>query len=190
MAEFDPTGAVVRVGEGRGFVIPGHFVATAEHCLPPRAPLHAESYPREWTYEKLLGPLAAEPTVWARCLFADPIADIAVLGPPDDQYLPEQFSDYQSFMYDIEPLSVDRASGWDAARVLSLDGQWLTVAVSRYNGMLAIEKGIVGGMSGSPIISDGRAIAVVSTDLANPILAEALPVRILRRSRLGRPSGH
>ena len=25
--------------------------------------------------------------VWAECLFADPVADIAVLGVPDEQYL-------------------------------------------------------------------------------------------------------
>ena len=39
------------------------------------------------TYQRLLGELSGEPTVWAECLFADPISDVAVLGPPDNQEL-------------------------------------------------------------------------------------------------------
>jgi len=36
------------------------------------------------TYKRLLGTLdAKELTVWAECLFVDPIADLAVLGVPD-----------------------------------------------------------------------------------------------------------
>jgi len=30
------------------------------------------------TYQRLLGELSGEPTVWAECLFADPISDVAV----------------------------------------------------------------------------------------------------------------
>ena len=41
----------------------------------------------ERTYQRLLGELSGEPTVWAERLFADPISDVAVLGPPDNQEL-------------------------------------------------------------------------------------------------------
>src|SRR6266446_3234706 len=40
------------------------------------------SHTEERTYQRLLGELSGEPTVWAECLFADPISDVAVLGPP------------------------------------------------------------------------------------------------------------
>ena len=38
-----------------------------------------------------------------------------------------------------------------------------------------------GGMSGSPILMDGKAIAVVSTDERNPVLRDCLPAWFLRR---------
>jgi hypothetical protein len=82
--------AVITVGEGgRGFIVQGdrHYVITAAHCLPEQPPPHSDSYLEERTY-KLLARLGAEPDVFAECLFADPVADIAVLGPPDDQGFP------------------------------------------------------------------------------------------------------
>jgi hypothetical protein len=63
------------------------LVVTAAHCLPHFPPCHGASYLEERTYGKLLGPLGDKPTVWAECLCADPIADIAVLGSPDNQAL-------------------------------------------------------------------------------------------------------
>jgi hypothetical protein len=40
----------------------------------------------------LLSPLGAEPHVWAECLFVDPVADLAVLGPVDGQELYDEAS--------------------------------------------------------------------------------------------------
>jgi hypothetical protein len=60
------------------------MVVAAAHCLPviPGAP----GFRRDWdeTLRDLLGALGGQPTVWAECLFADPIADIVVLGAPDN----------------------------------------------------------------------------------------------------------
>ena len=59
--------SVVRVGDGRGFVVQGpryqKLVVTAGHCLPFFPPCHGASYLEERTYQRLLGPLGAEPTV-------------------------------------------------------------------------------------------------------------------------------
>src|SRR5688572_22382495 len=87
------TAAVVRVGDGRGFLVEGtsfsrereRFVITAAHCLPRFPEPHPGSYGEERTYPDLLGPLDGEPSVWAELVFADPIADLAVLGPPDPE---------------------------------------------------------------------------------------------------------
>src|SRR5215813_7310413 len=87
------TNAIIRVGDGRGFVVEGEhdrFVITAAHCLPFFPPCHGASYLHERTYRALLGPLAQAPRVWAECLFADPIADIAVLRSPDGQELSDE----------------------------------------------------------------------------------------------------
>ncbi len=81
--------AVITVGDGRGFVVEGkdgeRLVITAAHCLSRFPPCHAASYLHERTYQSLLGKIGSPRSVWAECLFADPIGDIAVLGAPDYQ---------------------------------------------------------------------------------------------------------
>jgi len=72
--------AVITVGEGRGFVVEGvrqRLVITAAHRLPHFPPSAAYSHLEERTYQDLLAPLGESPKVWAECLFADPIGDIA-----------------------------------------------------------------------------------------------------------------
>jgi len=57
----------------------------------------------------LLGPLRGKRTVWAACLFADPIADIAVLGQPDNQELSKEAEAYNRLMEDMATLTVGHA---------------------------------------------------------------------------------
>ena len=99
--------AVLRVDGGRGFIVvdphsDAHVVITAAHCLPELPPCHALSDTHERTYEKLLGRLMGkirdDCTVWAECLFADPVADVAVLGEPDHPDLLERQQDYRKLI--------------------------------------------------------------------------------------------
>jgi len=104
----NPADSVVTVGAGRGFIVTAHtvrlaqdpktgkwasfkrpqsLIVTAAHCLPHFPPCHGASYTVERTYPNLIGPLGEAPTVWGECLFAYPIADIAVLDGPDGQDL-------------------------------------------------------------------------------------------------------
>src|SRR5437867_2361147 len=98
-AFIEGTRSVLKVGGGRGFVVNGdrdRLIITAAHCLPRFPPCHGLSYTEERTYAKLLGPLGRKkPTVWAECLFVDPVADIAVLGPPDGQELYDEWGAYE-----------------------------------------------------------------------------------------------
>jgi hypothetical protein len=105
------TRAVIKVGHGgRGFIVETEqrerIVITAAHRVAAdgrHLPAHPWSHPEERLYKRLLGPLGkAKPTVWANCLFADPLADIAVLGPPDDQELPDKADAYTKLM-DVAP---------------------------------------------------------------------------------------
>jgi hypothetical protein len=195
MIEHKLAAAVLKVGDGRGFVVKhawGRYVITAAHCLPHMPPAAAAAGVEEKTYGKLLGPLGSEPTVWAECKFVDPVADIAVLGEPDYQELPK---------------AVDRLVGGAALRIgciaphaenidgrmLSLEGEWLPCKVAYLGGPLWTSKCSKPGMSGSPIIDDsGKAIGVIASGSdswnetspptygPHPCLAANLPGWLLR----------
>src|SRR5215831_14238288 len=120
--------AVIRVGDGRGFIVKDagrarlgwrdeRVVITAAHCLPFFPPCHAASDLSERTYKTLLGPLGQESTVWAECLFVDPIGDIAVLGKPDGQELFEQCDAYEALVMAIRPLRIADAPKETSARL-------------------------------------------------------------------------
>jgi hypothetical protein len=163
--------AVLRVREGRGFVVASklqrweRLVITAGHCLlPDLPPPHTGSCLKERTY-KLLGPLDAKPTVWAECVFVDLIADLAVLGAPDSQQLYDKNKQYEELTTAMTPLRIAKAGEDTSAFLLSLDLRWHACRVHNCGGALWITGAkTVGGMSGSPIIDkDGRAIGVVCT---------------------------
>jgi hypothetical protein len=101
--------AVIKVGDGRGFVVRKKprdgigpnvpVVVTAAHCLPFFPPCYSASHQGERTYKSLLGRIGEATTIWAECLFADPVAaDIAVLGPPNTQVLSDHADAYEELM--------------------------------------------------------------------------------------------
>ena len=197
------TTSVVQVGDGRGFIVEPEdaskqWIITAAHCLPELPPAHPMSYTEERTYKGLLGPLGGERTVWAECVFADPVADIAVLVGPDNQAL---FDEADAFDELIEKCpKVLRAEAPPNAKLrgwlLTLANVWAPCEVELLFTKLSITEagqGIVGGMSGSPILDEkGGAIGLVSTSGGalntvhtkgdmEPCLSEALPGWLLRR---------
>ena len=192
------TRGVVTVGDGRGFIVEGKFhrlVITAAHCLPYFPPCSSISSTGERTYEKLLGPLGKSPSIWAECLFVDPVGDIAVLSAVDNQEWSEQADAYEVLMDAMTPLPIAHAPDDGAAWLLSLQGKWFTCRVKYPDRALwlsdAIE-GIMGGMSGSPILAEnGQAIGVcvaggghlgekLTEGGPNPTLADGLPGWCLR----------
>lgn len=191
---------------GRGFVVQGRdrLVITAAHCLPHLPPAHAGSYLEDKTYQNLLGPLGKKkPKVWAECLFVDPVADVAVLGCPDDQELWEQAEAYETLTEAMPALRLGPPPKEGEAWLLMLDGHWArcTVDTNFGHGTISIDnasEGIHGGMSGSPIIdSQGKAIGIVSISGGTeqlhsqggpePSLVANLPGWLLRELRLPRP---
>jgi hypothetical protein len=129
-------------------------------------------------------------------LFADPVGDVAVLGPPDRMELHEQYAAYEALVEAVTPLPVaDVLPEKDRpAWVLSLDGRWWPVVAQYFNnGPLVVSntaEDVEGGMSGSPIIAaDGSAIGLISTSsddrgryayCAGPRLCGNLPGWMLR----------
>jgi hypothetical protein len=203
--------AVLRVGDGRGFVVksrnsnggPERIVITAAHCLPFFPPCAPAASLQEYTYRDLIGPLDASPTVWAECVFVDPRADIAVLEQPDNQDRYDEAEACNRLMKDMEALPVAAAPAQGrhgAGYVLTLDGKWKQGRLKRLGHTLGFEpeRYIVPGMSGSPIVSTaGAAIGVISTghegseDAAfdrlmrlNPVLLDCLPAWLTKRLAL------
>ena len=227
MTKFPNPSFVVKVGGGRGFVIehricvtnpdfesvqsPERFysvtrrlVVTAAHCLPNLPLAHAYPYPEERFYQDLLGSLdTTKSNVCSECLFADPVADIAVLGCPDEHGLVEEADAYHALTDDVPALTIDKARSGRGC-VLALDGvRWIPTTIrldsDLYGTVLWIDPPEA-GMSGSPILNDaGRAVGIVAIGLKKvttsgerninkeagpqPILMRDLPARIVRARR-------
>jgi len=174
------------------------LVITAAHCLPHLPPPLSISLLHERKDASLLGTLdAAKPEVWAECLFADPVADIAVLGGPDDQELHDAAEAYEALTGGVRPFLIGKAPREGQAWVLTLDGKRSQCDV-KFDRWICINKTteIKGGMSGSTILADGgKATGVVCTSwesispdgvrrgehsFPNPALAHHLPGWVLR----------
>jgi len=215
MTKHPSPSCVVKVGDGRGFIIEQRIstanfgrkrfgkvrlrrfverrlVVTAAHCLPKLPPAHALSYEEERTYQNLLGRLdSTEQNVWAQCFFVDPVADIAVLGCPDGQVFANEAESYETLTGDAAALLIGEArngKGW----VLALDGiHWIPTKLQINSGLesSSLEIGPTEpGMSGSPVLNvRGRAIGVVvvGSSVEGRMREESGPQPILTRSLPG-----
>ena len=203
--------AVVAVDGGRGFIIEvlphnllaGRLIVTAAHCLPdPPPPAIADT--EERTYKELVGRLADPEThVSAECMFADPVADIAVLATPDNQELWNEAEACKKLMEEAEALPIADAPAEGPGWLLTLENQWVDCVVRHFGGPLYIfdaAEPIVDGMSGSPILnSDGAAMGIVCCSSGsgemdkptgggpNPRLTDDLPGGLLRGIADDRP---
>ncbi len=192
--------AVIRVGPGRGFLVEdqhGLMVITAAHCLPWLPPCLTFSYTSGRTFKKLLGALGEAPTIWAECVFVDPISDVAVLAEPDGQALFDACAAFEAFVEGrptLRPkrLTEARTDAW----VLTLAASWKPCSVERSD---FTEKyvnlpntKIAGGMSGSPIVlSDGSVVGVIGSGGSETQYQEqsavpaCLPLWLQRKRRVG-----
>lgn len=209
-------GSVARVGSGRGFVVEHRVyfdfgegyrklcrkvVVTASHCLP-RSPkvLSAVDY-KMATYPNLLAPLGEEPSVWAECLFFDPVADVAVLGEPDSQELGEESDEFGRLVNGCKPFAISMPESGEG-RMLALDGEtWQPTPLILHTTVwgTALSTGpTLAGQSGSPILdAEGRAVALVSVGAETvgngvrtpmesgpqPVLKLALPPWLLKATK-------
>jgi hypothetical protein len=200
------TGSIVRVGDGRGFVVEtesGHFVITAGHCLPHLPPCISFSGTGERTYRRLLGRIGEEPTISAECVFVDPVADLAVLESPDRDEFSDEAKAYHALTEATLPLRIGKLSftrapgpAWaeSEAWLLSLDCRWFSCEVKSFGRCLWFKDAaepIRDGMSGSPIVApNGAAIGVLVTSVGdqhreggpNPLLIDNLSGWLLRET--------
>jgi hypothetical protein len=178
---------------GRAFLLESddnkRVVVTAAHCLPEIPPAHPGRYANECTFQDFLGPLDGKVDIWVQCQFADIMADIAVLGPPEHDDLYDQYQAFESFA-ESRP-AFRRSARQFAPRekhpgfVLSLENVWVPCILQHGGRGVWIDdhKMIKSGMSGSPIVdADGAAVGVVSTGMLNPRLSADLPGWLLDKT--------
>jgi hypothetical protein len=184
---------VVSVGQRRGFVIEINeqcYIITAAHCLP-RLPSPNGGWGS--IFKDLLGPLGSErPTVWAECIFVDPVADITVLTKPDSQALYGQADAYDELIDSSEPFALGTFEARSNVHMLGLDNATLITGEAERCGTMLLVANCDGyvqdGMSGSPIVTpEGVAVSLISffggeidieslTETGpNPLLAVRLP---------------
>ncbi len=129
-----------------------------------------------------MGALGKPASLWVECLFVDPIADLAVLGPPDNQELYHEAIEWDEFVGGAGALALGPCAAESRAWLLSLAGAWYETPVNDiYGGPTLLFTNLLRplefGMSGSPIIVNGQAAGVVVSDnSSNPYLVQALPV--------------
>lgn len=128
----------------------------------------------------------------ATCLFVNPVADIAVLGQPDNQALWDEADVFDSLVEAVPAFRVAHpqldhrhSPPKGSASLVSLNGELMPCTIRRYGAtLLTYGARTVGGMSGSPIIApDGSAVGIVvvgsngpyTGDGPHPILTEQLP---------------
>jgi hypothetical protein len=196
------TRAVIRVGDGRGFIVSAgesRYVITAAHCLPlDRLPTpHLANSASELTFPKIMG--RKRLTIWGELCSFSLTDDFAVLCEPDvecgeDHYIRFETFTKRAMPVGLSPDTVDphlsKERPGQIAWTMSLAGDWQKCTV--YNGgrFLTLDTGakIESGMSGSPIVNDkGAAIGVISTGNSgvgsnlNPSLTDCLPPWLLRK---------
>ncbi|MGH8542108.1 MAG: hypothetical protein ACREX3_00335 [Gammaproteobacteria bacterium] len=198
------TKATLRVGDGRGFVVrrvlrhQPPLVVTAAHCLPS----WPEAHPGTWgtLHRDLLGPLGGHTTVWADCLFVDPVGDVTVLGAVDNQELSEEADAYEKLVENTIPLRIADVVLAEPVWLLSLDGVWFSFPVDHMGMGLILSQTaqpIRAGMSGSPIVQRGAAVGLISNSLGGidhsehregyePRLVRHLPGWLLAANRVRR----
>jgi hypothetical protein len=119
----------------------------------------------ERTYKDLLGSLdGSKNDVCAECLFVDPVADIAVLGCPDEQEMGQRAEAYHELVDEAPAIRIGKPRS-GRAWVLTLHGHWTPTPV-KVSGLYGTSLSIgptLPGMSGSPILNDaGRAVGLVA----------------------------
>ena len=143
--------AVVRVGDGRGFIVSAgeydRYVVTAAHCIPhtrfPRP--HLANSTNELTFPKFIGPLGSARkarTIWGELCVTNLNDDVAVFQEPDGQDLHDEWTKYEKFTKAAvrigrppsPPISWKDDPALMDAFVLSLDGEWQSCAVQSGGG--------------------------------------------------------
>lgn len=166
--------SVFKVGGGRGFLV-NDCIITAAHCLPKDLPIALCLAPED--YPVIVESLDGSRKAFMYPVFVEPISDITVLRPFDD--------DYQNWC-DLIAGQMGFELAWpepcmSASKVLSLTAEeWLPFDAQVHPRCLRLDheyERIVPGMSGSPVMTpDNKVVGLISmSDAEAAILPNITP---------------
>ncbi len=154
---------------GQGVLIRGGLIVTAAHVV-------------EWDNSGLMA-LGEDARFLQRIeagkrkllvypLAVEPVADLAILGSPDGQWIPDEAKAFDQFCEATAAMSLTTEEfpvGTPVpAYVLAHTGRWITGRITQWHPeaatlVLETDEGIEGGTSGSPVVTEhGFLLAVVS----------------------------
>ena len=88
---------------GQGILVPGGFILTAAHCVDySTGGAMADGF---YDFIETIETTKGE-RIEATSYVVEPVCDIAVLGPPDDQYALDEYEKYQEFCDNTRPVSL------------------------------------------------------------------------------------
>lgn len=199
--------ATVRIpaNGGRAILVSGGYILTAAHCITWDH--RGGMVLGDWYVEEIETAKGAKIRVQVHAV--EPVADLAVLGEPDNQSLSDDwlaFLDFLSMTWAV-PLWTRKPRNQIPVRVwvYGKHGDWFGGTITRYSLRdddtlgtsiyLQTDRPLEGGDSGSPVVDEeGRLVGVISNgdkDGTIPIAYRALPVafadRILRVGRAELP---
>ena len=155
-----------------GVYVGGGFILTAAHCIAYRnegAMALGEPF-----FEKVntsMGELVAA------VIAVEPVADIAVLGPPDDQMLFHESQEYEQFCEQTKPVALcsrrKSFTGKIPVHILSPSMKWIagTAIVTRpcrNTVYVAAVSEVKSGASGGPIIDKAAALVGLTSIFSVP----------------------
>jgi len=173
--------------EGRGILLKKKFIITAAHCVP-------------WTSENMALYLynyveieKGNIRIKVNVMFLDPISDIAILGPADDQNLAEHYFKFYDFCKNtpVVDLAKNKYKPNNTVKLYLWNRKtWIEItAQPREGNRLWCESSVKveSGCSGGPIVNeDGQLISIVSVfseglyfNGYSPIIPMCLPKWIL-----------
>jgi len=189
-------------GGGRGVLVPGGFILTAAHCI--RWSLEGGMALGDDYVEK--AKTADGEVLQLSVLAVEPVTDIAVLGSPDAQHIPDaaqKFDEFAArtkpvpvFIGAMEPVITRKKLGSLTMSVptpfampiliYNLDKRWVKGTGTVFKSgqptvWVETDEEIKGGASGGPIVTlDGELVAIVSNSSCQTGPGDGNGPRILR----------
>jgi hypothetical protein len=189
--------------ERRGVLVPGQFILTAAQCLFWKGTLMMQ---RD-LHERIQASDGIELT--GACCAVEPVADIAVLGAPNDQVMPSDYKAWLEFFGRADPVPLSTPKlGIGQSQSVSIFRQheeWVPATMTRVGlpgpaeGRFAIESDhpILAGDAGSPVVDDAGHLVGVVPEVPKggsgphaghlPVACYALPRWVLDRIRAATP---
>lgn len=153
---------------GQGVVVPGMLIMTAAHCI--KFSIEGGMVLGDYFVEAI--ELNNGRQILAQVYAVEPVADIGVLGMPDDQAFFKEAKTYEESVGLIEPVHV-RFDDLELLQeipvtVFTHKRKWIRGKVTKFNDNAHIlelsDAAIKRGTSGGPVIDqEGRLLGIVST---------------------------